>query len=213
MSTESNFINELKYDVKKDNIKQFIFKNISIIISITLIIFLGILFYIFLNIYKSNKIQSYNDKLFEILESEDQKEELKKMYFNNKIPRISKTLAGLNLVAILDNNENEIMEEIYNDIFKNEKELFFKYYAGLNLLVLKINLNRDNKEIEDLLRLLEDSKNPLLNLVLEQKALFLKSQGKNEESKNIFNELLKSNLDINFTNRINQYLLNFDYYL
>ncbi len=210
MSTESNFINELKYDVKKDNIKQFIFKNISIIISITLIIFLGILFYIFLNIYKSNKIQSYNDKLFEILESEDQKEELKKMYFNNKIPRISKTLAGLNLVAILDNNENEIMEEIYNDIFKNEKELFFKYYAGLNLLVLKINLNRDNKEIEDLLRLLEDSKNPLLNLVLEQKALFLKSQGKNEESKNIFNELLKSNLDINFTNRINQYLLNFD---
>lgn len=210
MSTDSNFINELKYDVKKDNIKQFLFKNVNTIITIISIIVLASIFYMFLTIYKSNKIQKYNDKIFKILESENQKEQLKKMYLDKKTPRISKTFIGLNLVTILDNDENEMVENIYNDIFKNEKELFLKYYAGLNLLVLKINLNKNDKEIEDLLKLLENNKNPVLNLVLEQKALFLNNQGKEKESKKIFNELLKNNLDKNFTDRINQYLLNFN---
>ncbi len=210
MSTESNFINELKYDIKKDNIKHFLIKNINSIIAIIFIILVVSIFYMSFNIYKLNRIQQYNDKIFKIIESENQKEELKKIYFNSKVPRISKTFAGLNLIAILDDNENEMVEKIYNDIFENEKELFFKYYAGLNLLVLKINLNRNTKDIEDLIKLLENSKNPVLNLVLEQKALFLKNQGKDEESKKVFNELLKRDLDKNFADRINQYLVNFN---
>lgn len=209
MSTESNFINELKYDVKKDNIKQFFLKNIGLMIAIILTVFIISIFYMFIILHKTNKIQKYNTKIFEIMESENQEEELKKMFFDEKIPRISRTLAGFNLISILDNNEGDVIEKVYNDIFLNEKELFFKYYAGLNLLISKINLNKKDEEIENLLKLLENKQNPVLNLVLEQKALFLKSQGKVEEAKEILNKLLKENFSSNFTDRINQQLLNF----
>lgn len=209
MSTESNFINELKYDVKKDNIKQFFLKNIGPIITVVLTIFIISIFYMFIILQKTNKIQKYNTKIFEIMESENQEEELKKMFFDEKIPRISRTLAGFNLISILDNSEGDVIEKVYNDIFLNEKELFFKYYAGLNLLISKINLNKKDEEIENLLKLLENKQNPVLNLVLEQKALFLKSQGKVEEAKEILNKLLKENFSSNFTDRINQQLLNF----
>lgn len=206
MSTESIFINELKFDVKKDNIKQFIFRNKNKIIFVILVIFITSICYISLNIYKTNKIEKYNKQLFKIMTSTEVEKELRDFYHNKSTPRLTKTFAGFNLINLLDVGDEEV-KKIYVDIFENEKELFFKYYAGLNLLILKMNNNEDSKEIENFINELSVKQNPLINLVLEEKALFLKIQGKNEEAKTLLRSLLNENLDEEFRERINQHLL------
>lgn len=206
MSTESIFINELKFDAKKDIIKQFIYKNIAAIATIFFTILVLISIYLSVKLYKSNKIEKFNEKIFMALEAEKPENELKNIYENKNTPRISKTFAGLNLIANLKEYNGE-HEKIYNDIFENEKDLFFKYYAGLNLLILKIENKKSAEEIEKFIKVLEVDKNPLINFVLEQKALFLKEQNKNDEAKKILQDLLKKNLDNGFIKRINQHML------
>lgn len=211
MSTESNFISELKYDVKKDSIKQFIFKNINRIIFLILVIFITVILYMFINVYKVNKIEKYNRQLFEIMDSKNVKEQLEDFYNKKSLPKITKTFVGFNLISSLefsdDEDDKEKIKNIYSDIYNSEDDLFIKYYAGLNLLILRINNNENSEEIENFIEDLLSKQNPLINLVLEQKALYFVAQGKNEEAKNILVNLLKNDLDEGSVERINQYLL------
>lgn len=209
MSTESIFINELKYDLKKENFKKFIFKNINNIIFIILFIFLMSVIYMFSRLYISDKIKKYNEKIYKALDSQEIQENLEKIYKDKSIPSISKTFAGLCLINIYKQNNNyKDIIKIYNDILNNENNLFFKNYAGLNLLIIKLNdSNKDIKEIKSLIKKLENKKNPLINLVLEQKALFLIDQNKKEEAQKILNDLAIKNIDKELLNRVNQQLL------
>ena len=206
MSIESNnFVNELKYDVFKDKIKLFIFKHINKIIIISVLVLVVIFGSLFITLYKNNKLSSYNEKIYYALNGANKIQDLEKLYNDNSIPRISKTFVGFTLVDLY--NDNNKKEDILKDIYKNEKDLFFKNYAGMAILSIEINKNNYNKEyIESLIKELDNKKNPLINLFLEQKALYLVKENKKEEARQIFTSLLLSDESSNFKNRINIYL-------
>lgn len=206
MSIESNnFINELKYDVFKDKIKLFIFKHINKIIILSILILVFIFGSLFITLYKNNKLSNYNEKIYYALNGNNKIRDLEELYNDNSIPRISKTFIGFSLVDLYSNIENK--ENILKEIYKNEKDLFFKNYAGISILSMEINKDNYNKEyIESLIKELENKKNPLIDLFLEQKALYLVKENKKEEARQIFTNLLLSNESEDFKNRINIYL-------
>ena len=206
MSIESNnFINELRYDVFKDKVKLFIFKHINKIIILSILILIFIFGSLFVTLYKNNKLSKYNERIYYALNGNNKIQDLEKLYNDNSIPRISKTFAGFSLIDLYDNNDKK--EDILKEIYKNEKDLFFKNYAGIAILTIEINKNNYNKEyIESLIKELDNKKNPLINLFLEQKALYLVKENKKEEAKQIFGNLLLSNESEDFKNRINIYL-------
>lgn len=206
MSIESNnFINELKYDVLKDKIKLFLFRNINKIIVIFILLFIVIFSSLFISLYRKNKLSEYNEKIYYALNGNNKITDLEKIYNNKSTPRISKTFAGFSLIDLYNNIENK--ENILKEIYKNEKDLFFKNYAGISILSMEINKDNYNKEyIESLIKELENKKNPLIDLFLEQKALYLVKENKKEEARQIFTNLLLSNESEDFKNRINIYL-------
>ncbi len=206
MSIESNnFINELKYDVFKDKIKLFIFKHINKIIILSILILVFIFGSLFITLYKNNKLSNYNEKIYYALNGNNKIRDLEELYNDNSIPRISKTFIGFSLVDLYSNVESK--ENILKEIYENEKDLFFKNYAGISILSMEINKDNYNKEyIESLIKELENKKNPLIDLFLEQKALYLVKENKKEEARQIFTNLLLSNESEDFKNRINIYL-------
>ena len=206
MSIESNnFINELKYDVLKDKIKLFLFRNINKIIVIFILLFIVIFSSLFISLYRKNKLSEYNEKIYYALNGNNKITDLEKIYNNKSTPRISKTFTGFSLIDLYNNIENK--ENILKEIYKNEKDLFFKNYAGISILSMEINKDNYNKEyIESLIKELENKKNPLIDLFLEQKALYLVKENKKEEARQIFTNLLLSNESEDFKNRINIYL-------
>ena len=208
MSTESekNFINELKFDVVRDSVKKFLFIHLNTIISCTVIVLCIIFIGVFTNFYKNNKMENYNEKIFLALNSNNIIEELEKIYNNKSTPRISKTFAGIKLIEELTDNEK--IKNIYKEIFENEKDKFFKNYAGLNLITMLINEeNFDEKYVNELFSILDNGKNPLQDLVLEQKVILLIKQTHNDEAKTIINNLLRRNGDnANTVERLNKYV-------
>lgn len=207
MSTESenNFINELKFDVLKDKVKKFVFTYLNIIIGCIVILLFTIFIGVFVNFYQNSKMENYNEKIFLALDGNNKIEELERIYNNKLTPRISKTFAGLKLVEELTDNIK--IKNIYLEIFENEKEIFFKNYAGLNLLVMAINEeNMDDKYITELFSELDNGKNPLQDVILEQKIIFLVKQGNKGEAKTILNNLIRKNSNrIDVLERLNKY--------
>lgn len=210
MSTETDiFINELKFDAIKDAIKNFFYNNFKYILII--ILFLSSFFLVrFLSrSYRKSQLQTYNSLIFRSLVSDKPIEELEKLYKNNDIPSISKILTGINLIGqYTGNSENkERIIQIYNDIFDSEKDLYLKYYSGLNLLIFMLNDKTvSDKKIEELILKLENEINPLLNLVKEQKILFFIKLKKYTEAKNLLDNLsLNKNLNRYFKEKLNYY--------
>lgn len=210
MSTETdNFINELKFDVIKDGIKNFFYNNFKYILIIILFISSFFLVRFLAQSYKKNQLQIYNSLIFKSLASDKPAEELEKLYADTKSPSVSRTLTGINLIGqYTGNSQNrERIIQIYNDIFDNEKDLYFKYYSGLNLLIFILNdKNISDEKIEELIIKLENEENPLLNLVQEQKILFFIKLKKYNEAK-ILLENLSANKNLNryFKDRLNYY--------
>lgn len=206
IESENNFINELKFDVVRDRLKKFLFAYsqviIGCIVALLCVVFIGV----FVNFYKNNKVENYNEKIFLALNSDNIIEGLEKIYNKNSTPRISKTFAGLKLIEELIDNEK--IKNIYKEIFENEKDVFFKNYAGLNLITMLINEeNVDEKYINKLFDMMDNGKNPLQDLVLEQKVVLLIRQGHNDEAKTILNNLLRRNTsNTNFIDRLNKYI-------
>lgn len=210
MSTETDiFINELKFDAIKDGIKKFFYNNFKYILIIILFLSSFFLVRFLSNSYRKNQLQTYNSLIFRSLVSDKPIEELEKLYKNNDIPSISKTLTGINLIGqYTGNSENkERIIQIYNDIFDSEKDLYLKYYSGLNLLIFMLNDKTvSDKKIEELFSKLENEKNPLLNLVKEQKILFFIKLKKYTEAKNLLDNLsLNKNLNRYFKEKLNYY--------
>lgn len=209
MSTESEkfFINELKLDVKKDKIKKFIINNINKIVVFCIVILLTFISYFLIGVYKDNKIEKYNNKVHFALNSNNVINELNSIYNEKSVPRITKTFVGLKLVEQYNNNDNDKIKLIYEDIFENEKEVFLKYYAGLNLIMLELNKSDlDTSIIDNLINEQSNNINPLQDMVLEQKAIFLMRQNKNDDAKNIINSLLERNKENkNMSERLNKY--------
>jgi hypothetical protein len=216
----------IKSDFRRNDISigKFLSDNVSVIVLIILFIIVSGIFALSFNIRKLSKIERYNKEIYRITGLKQMQKNLEYLYEKKDVPRISKTLAGIILaseygridarnktidVANKDNNKNinthrDKIIDIYSDIFFKEKDTYFKYYAGLNLLILKINdKKQDIREIDDLIKKMENKKNPLLDLVLEQKALFFIKQNKKDEAKNILDGLLKKEINAEFSNRIN----------
>jgi hypothetical protein len=206
VSAEVIFVNDLRLSVQKDNVKKFILNNIGTIVAVVLLVFITGIFCAFASFYRSNKIKEHNMEMYLISDLTD----LENLYNKKSIPQTSKTFVGLKLVSMYkkDGNNPDRITSVYEDIFKNEKDVFFKNYAGLNLLISKINQeNYSAAEISELILVLENKENPLLNLVMEQKALFLMRENRKEDAKNILKDLAKKEIDIYLRERIDEYLI------
>ena len=204
-----SIINELKLDFKKDKVKSFFMNNMGAITALVLFVFVLFFSIMFVNAYKNSKIKNYSGKIFLALNSVDKVGELEKIYGDDGAPRISKTFAGMKLVEEYKNSNNfSKVEDIYGEIFENEKEIFFKNYAGLNLLSMEINTDKMNiDKINKLFSKLENVKNPLYDMVLEQKIIFLMRQDKKDEAKTLVGGLLRKNSNSkNMQDRLNKYL-------
>lgn len=211
MSTQNdNFINELKYDAIKNNLKRFFAKNTKKILILLLLILTIFLTRFIIKSYKRNKILNYNSKIFESLVSEETIANLEKLYSDKNIPKISKTLAGLSLVReyTKDFENDDKIAKIYEDILDSEDDIYLKYYSGLNLLILKLNnKNTDNAYLENLFSKLENEENPLLDMVKEQKILFLIKNGSYDNAKKIIDGMLSDDkISTSFKDRIKIYM-------
>jgi tetratricopeptide (TPR) repeat protein len=204
-----NFINELKFDELKENIKAFMTKYYKYLFIGMLAIFAywGVNFS--LKTLETNRIQSYNKRIFMGLSSDRPIEELEKIYEGKHTPSVSRTFSGLNLVGeYMKVQQYDRVVEIYEDIFNYEKDIYLRYYAGLNLLIAKLNEEQpDFEKIDRLFSRMENSENPLLSLVLEQKALFFLKQKKYAIASEIIGDILKRDeIDNNFRDRLSRYL-------
>lgn len=210
MSTQNdNFINELKYDAIKNSLKGFFARNIKKIAILLLFLLTVFLARFITKSYRRNKMLNYNSKIFESLASGEAIANLEKLYNDKNIPKISKTLAGLSLVKeYTKNSENDKIAKIYEDILDNEDDIYLKYYSGLNLLILKLNgKNTDNTYLENLFSKLENEENPLLDMVKEQKVLFLIKNGNYDDAKKIIDGMLSNDkISTSFKDRIRIYL-------
>ncbi|MDR2777899.1 MAG: hypothetical protein LBB13_00115 [Rickettsiales bacterium] len=210
MANESdNFINELKFDELKENIKNFLVKYYKYIMTIAAVVFIYRIVSFSMKTVERNKIQSYSRRIFMSLSSERPAEELEKIYREKHTPPVSRTFSGLNLIGeYIKSHQYDKVVEIYENIFNQEKDVYLRYYAGLNLLIARLNEEKLNlEEIDKLFSKMENEENPLLNLVLEQKALFFLRQKKYVVASEIINDLLKQN-EVNdyFRDRLNRYL-------
>ena len=205
IESEKNFINELKFDVLKDKVKVFFLDNVVKIVVILIILSIIVFSAVFINFYKENKLEKYNNKIYEALVSNNKILDLEKVYKDDSIPRVSKTIAGFNLVDLYtDYTQKEI---VLKEIYENERDIFFRYYAALAIFTIEINKDSiDTDYLDSLIEFLEQDKNPLINLFLEQKALYLMKINKQEEANKILNNLLNSNEDEDFKARIRMYL-------
>ena len=205
IESEKNFINELKFDVLKDKIKLFFLNNFIKIVVVVVLIALVIFSIIFVNFYRDNKLENYNNKIYEALNSNNKIENLEKIYNDSSTPRISKTIAGFNLVDLYTDDDKK--ETILKEIYEGEKDLFFKYYSALAIFTIEINKNNLNNDyLNQLMKFLEKEENPLRDLFLEQKALYLIKIDKKEEADKILNSILNSSEDENLKNRVKMYL-------
>ncbi|MDR2077803.1 MAG: hypothetical protein LBP39_02440 [Rickettsiales bacterium] len=209
VNESDNFINELKFDELKENIKNFMVRYYRYVIVFILVslVYCGVSFS--LKTLEKNRIQSYNRRIFLSLSSENTKEELEKIYVGKRTPAISRTFSGLSLVGeYIKNQRYDRIVEIYERIFDQEKDIYLRYYAGLNLLIARLNEeNIDFEQINKLFSKMENRENPLLSLVLEQKALFFLKQKKYVVASEIINDILKRNdIDEHFRDRLNKYM-------
>ena len=205
IESEKNFINELKFDGLKDKIKLFFLNNFIKIVVVVVLIALVIFSIIFVNFYRDNKLENYNNKIYEALNSNNKIENLEKIYNDSSTPRISKTIAGFNLVDLYTDDDKK--ETILKEIYEGEKDLFFKYYSALAIFTIEINKNNLNNDyLNQLMKFLEKEENPLRDLFLEQKALYLIKIDKKEEADKILNSILNSSEDENLKNRVKMYL-------
>ena len=205
IESEKNFINELKFDVLKDKIKLFFLNNFIKIVVVIVLVALVIFSIIFVNFYRDNKLENYNNKIYEALNSNNKTENLEKIYNDSSTPRISKTIAGFNLVDLYTDDDKK--ETILKEIYEGEKDLFFKYYSALAIFTIEINKNNLNNDyLNQLIKFLEKEENPLIDLFLEQKALYLIKMDKKEEADRILNSILNSGEDENLKNRAKMYL-------
>jgi tetratricopeptide (TPR) repeat protein len=136
-------------------------------------------------------------------------DKMEKLYHSKKIPKISKTLCGIKLSQEYYKRGNlEGFITVNEEIMKREKDPVFKNVSGLNLLHVKLNEETTDVDyLEKLFVILENKKNPFLNVVLEKKAIFYIKQGKKDEAREIFNSLLLDNSnDDDFKTRIKNYM-------
>ncbi|MDR2777464.1 MAG: hypothetical protein LBB24_01690 [Rickettsiales bacterium] len=204
-----NFINELKFDELKESGKKFLLKYYTyiVVVIVALVGFFTARFSL-RNMEKS-RIERYNERIFLGTSSGKPIAELEKIYRDESIPSVSKTFSGLSLIGeYIKSQRYERVVEIYEDIFTREKDVYLKYYAGLNLLIVRLNEEKpDVDKISILFSKLENGDNPLLNLVIEQKALFFIKQKKYDQAAEIIRNLLKrGDIDSNFRERLGRYL-------
>lgn len=212
MSTKKesdNFMNELKIDAVKAEMKGFFARYGKLLLLLVSSVGLFFLIRIGIQRRKINRLIGYNSMIFRGLASKNPIAELTKLYNDRDIPNTSKTLVGLNLIAQYEQNNQNIdsMAKIYEEIFRAEKDLYLRYYAGLNLLILKLNADESNAEsVENLMGELDKEENPLRDLVMEQKVLLKIKTAKYEEANTLLNELL-SRKDLNeyLRERLNNY--------
>lgn len=209
----NNFIKELKYSELKNKTIKFVLNNIEQIIAVTIaIVVISLSFFLF-SYYKKQAIKKANAQLFEIMSienSQDRIKELNKIFNSEKSKETAKNFAGLQLAqeyAELKNEEKMI--DVYTRLFNTSKDEYVKNLAGINVLIAKINAETLNKdEIAKLLTELENKKNPFIDLVIEQKAIFYIKQNNTEEAKKIISKLLeKENLEVNLRDRLRMYML------
>ncbi|MDR1425502.1 MAG: hypothetical protein LBI70_00690 [Rickettsiales bacterium] len=210
MATDSdNFINELKFDEFKENTKKFLLKYFHYIVIVTIILVGFFAVRLSLKIIEKNKTEKYSEKIFLSLSSEKPAIELEKIHRDGSAPSTTKTFSGLALAEeYLKNSQQNEAANIYEDILRREKDVYLKYYAGLNLLILRLGeKNVDPDRINSLFLKLENDSNPLLDLVSEQKALFLIGQKKYDQAIEITENLLRRNdLNDDFKDRLGKYL-------
>jgi hypothetical protein len=156
-----------------------------------------------------SRMEKYNEQMLLGVSLEKPAAELEKIYGDKSIPPISKTLTGLSLIGeYTKNHQYGKIIELCEEIFNREVDVYLKYYAGLNLLIARLNEEKpDVDKISGLFSKMENDDNPLLNLVIEQKALFFVGRKKYDQAAEIIKNLLKkSSLDNSFIERLNKYL-------
>lgn len=151
----------------------------------------------------SRKITNYNRQVLELINvnvnqlNKDYVDkmdyvELEKLYNSGEeADQINKTIIGLNLAQFyLKNNKVEEARNIYKEIYEKEKDDFFKYLAGLNLISISSNEEDFANDIRRLYNQLNVKDNVLLDLIHEQFALYLFEHGKKDEGKEVLNRIM-----------------------
>lgn len=204
---------DLDWESFNEDVQSFFKKHLDKIILSIILLIIFIFSFVYVEHHRDSKMRNFNQQIFNALELKDNNviiENLQKIYNDQKIPRISKTFAGLKLATRLFNS-GEINKaiEINEEIFNNEKNNAFKYLAAYNIIVWKNNETVINKEyLINLFNKLKVKENPFLDLLKEQEAIFYIRLNETNTAKKILNGLLNNkNLDNNFEKRIQDYLI------
>lgn len=190
----------------KNIVQDFVLKNYGRFVALIILIISVFIIFNFVNFYKTNKEKAYNYKLIDIFEIGNDINQLKKLYYEDSLKGINRTLTGISLGrAYKSINDFKNAEKVFKEVYNESKDKFFKDLAGLNLLNVIINANQDFEKITKLYNDLNNNKNNLLSLVKEQYGLYLLDLGKINEAKEIFNSISIDRHNETMANRIKEY--------
>lgn len=175
----------------------------------------------FLTIYAINKktnrenelIISYYQAINEVRNdrSDDALKTLESIYNSKYADENIKTISGIRMAEILNSNsQGDKAVKIYKNIYNFEKnDEFLRNLSGLAALSILINENNPQNylEIEELIKKLNSTNNPVILLVREQEGMFEIQKGNKEKGIEILNNLLlEEELDDDTKSRVESVL-------
>jgi len=200
---ESNILNELKREAKKDVINNFFIKNKKKIIYIASATILAILLYGIFSFFSKMSQDKYSQKLHQALIYEEArdldktKKELEEIINATFAPSGAKSLAEMRMAGLLLSlNQREESLNLYikisNSILYDDFIQDLASMLASRIISEKISKNTEAKEFEESLKTLDKlaSKNKILKeYVLEQKAIVLIKKERNDEANTILTKI------------------------
>ena len=189
----------LYLSVINDKISKFFIKNASAIYKFIIIAIVIIAAFTFFNKYKNKKENTFNQKLFDIINNNDSNLMLlKDLYGNNSLTRNNKVFTGLVLAkeyVKAGNIEDAI--KIYDSIHEISTDKFIRDFAGYNLFRLSLNMY-DAGKILNIYNTLIGENSSMSDFVKEQYSLYLLVNDRVDEAKVILESIQpnKNNKDL-----------------
>jgi hypothetical protein len=213
MSLDNNFFQELKEDIRRNNLLILLRKYKNYLLGFVLLMIIIAISIIVINSNKTENIRMFSEKFYNgVKYLEDNKSEeaivvFNDIYTNSKAPKYIRGFSIMELAKLkLAQGKKKEAVDLYLNSYNSNEDIFIKNLSGLLAVNIMINADEDvaSDKIEQLFKqLLTDDGDVLKNMILEQKGLYYISSGNLKEGVKILEDLLSEDIEQSMKKRIN----------